>query len=180
MTPESPSSDPRAAGAPAALSHIVDGPQGPQAAMVDVSDKAVTQREALAQAVVRFPGTLLEEVLSGKGPKGPVLEVSRTAGILAAKRTGELIPLCHPLALDLVEVHFAALDASRLEVRCRARCNGRTGVEMEALTGAAVAALTIYDMCKARSHEIEVQHVRLLEKRGGRSGVWSRRPTDGP
>lgn len=144
--------------------------------MVDVSSKSVTRREALAQAVVRFPGTLLEELLAGAGPKGPVLEVARTAAIFAAKRTSELIPLCHPLPIDAVSVQFNDLDSSRLEILCRVVSTGRTGVEMEALTGASVAALTLYDMAKARSHEIEIERVRLLEKRGGRSGVWIHAP----
>ena len=150
--------------------------------MVDVSDKASTRREALALAIVRFPPGLLAEVLAGGGPKGPVLEVARTAAILAAKRTSDLIPLCHPLSLDVVELQFVALDARRLEIRCRVACTGRTGVEMEALTGATLAALTVYDMTKARSHEIEIEQVRLQEKHGGRSGTWIRAAPggDGP
>jgi len=140
--------------------------------MVDVSSKALTQREATARAVLRFPSGLLAELLAGGGPKGPVTEVARTAAILAAKRTGDLIPLCHPLAIDAVDVQFAPLDAERLEIRCRVACSGRTGVEMEALVGATLAALTIYDMAKAKSHEIEIERVQLIEKRGGRSGHW--------
>ncbi len=140
--------------------------------MVDVSSKALSLREALARAVVHFPAGLLGELLAGRGPKGPVLELARSAAMLAVKRTGEMIPLCHPLAIDAVEVHFAALDERRLEVRCRVVSTGRTGVEMEALVGASLAALTVYDMSKALSHEIEITQVRLLEKRGGRSGVW--------
>jgi cyclic pyranopterin phosphate synthase len=167
MVGESPSSNPAAA-----LSHVVEGPEGPHAAMVDVTNKPITQREALARAVVRFPRGLLAQVLAGRGPKGPVLEVARTAAILAAKRTGDLIPLCHPLPLDGVDVEFAQLDEERLEIRCRVACTGRTGVEMEALVGASLAALTVYDMTKALSHAIEIVGVRLLEKRGGRSGEW--------
>ncbi len=153
-------------------SHVVQGAQGPQAAMVDVSSKPVTQREATARAVLRFPPGLLDELLAGRGPKGPLLETARAAAVLAAKRTGDLIPMCHPLALDLVEVHFSPLDAQRLEIRCRVACSGRTGVEMEALVGATLAALTVYDMSKARSHEIEIECTQLVEKRGGRSGHW--------
>ena len=169
MTPE-PDSD--ATGREPTWSHVLPGALGPESAMVDVSSKSITLREALAQSVLHFPAGLLAELLAGRGPKGPVLEVARTAAMLAVKRTSELIPLCHPLAIDAVEVHFAALDAERLEIRCRVVSTGRTGVEMEALVGASLAALTIYDMSKARSHEIEIEQVRLLEKRGGRSGVW--------
>ncbi len=155
-----------------AWSHVLAGAQGAQAAMVDVSSKPVTQREATARAVLRFPPGLLEELLAGRGPKGPVLETARTAAILAAKRTGDLIPMCHPLALDGVDVHFNPLDGQRLEIRCRVACTGRTGVEMEALVGATLAALTVYDMAKAKSHEIEIECAQLVEKRGGRSGHW--------
>ena len=159
-------------GAGAAWSHVVPGAHGPESSMVDVSGKPVTPREAVARALLRFPPGLLAELLAGRGPKGPVLEVARTAAMLAVKRTGDLIPLCHPLAIDAIEVHFEALDPERLEIRCRVVSTGRTGVEMEALVGASLAALTVYDMSKARSHEIEIEHVRLLEKRGGRSGLW--------
>jgi cyclic pyranopterin phosphate synthase len=141
--------------------------------MVDVSAKPMTQREAIARAAVRFPKGILARLLEGAGPKGPVTEVARTAGILAAKRTGEWIPLCHPLALDAVDVSFER-QGDRLEIRCRAACTGRTGVEMEAMVGAAAAALTIYDMSKGLDHGIAIESIELLEKRGGRSGVWTR------
>ncbi|MEO6711121.1 MAG: cyclic pyranopterin monophosphate synthase MoaC [Planctomycetota bacterium] len=147
--------------------------------MVDVSSKPVTLREAVASAVVHFPPGLLDELLAGRGPKGPVLEVARTAAMLAVKRTGEMIPLCHPLSIDAIEVHFEPQGEARLEIRCRVVSTGRTGVEMEALVGASLAALTIYDMSKARSHEIEIEQIRLLEKRGGRSGEW-RNPRASP
>ena len=172
MAGKPPQFEPGAAPDPA-WSHVVPGALGPESAMVDVSSKAVTARSALARAIVRCPRGLLEELLAGRGPKGPVLEVARTAAILAVKRTPELIPLCHPLAIDGVEVHFAPLDGERLEIRCRVASTGRTGVEMEALVGASLAALTVYDMSKARSHEIAIEEVRLLEKRGGRSGEWT-------
>ncbi len=155
-----------------AWTHVRAGPGGAESAMVDVSAKAVTQREATASAVVCFPAGLLQELLDGRGPKGPLTEVARVAGILAAKNTGQLIPMCHPLAIDAIEVNFSPLDDLRLEVRCRVACTGRTGVEMEALVGASMAALTVYDMSKARAHGIEIESVRLLEKRGGRSGHW--------
>ena len=175
---DSDSREDRAAGdadAIGGLSHLRAGPDGPESRMVDVSAKASTAREALAAARVRFPAGVLQTVLAGGGPKGPVTEVARVAGILAAKRTGEWIPMCHPLALDLVEIHFAELagDPDCLEIRCRTACSGRTGVEMEAMVGASAAALTVYDMTKAVSKGICIEAVRLLEKRGGKSGHWT-------
>ncbi len=142
--------------------------------MVDVGAKPETARSALARARVRFPGGLLERVLAGRGPKGAVEEVARVAGILAAKRTGELVPMCHPLGLDVVEITFSRPARGCLEIRCRTACTGRTGVEMEALTGAAVAALTVYDMTKALDPSIAIEAVELLEKRGGKRGLWRR------
>jgi len=159
---------------PVELSHLgtpdAEGRRG--ARMVDVGGKATTLRSALARALVVFPTGLLERILRGEGPKGPIEEVARVAGILAAKRTGELIPMCHPLGLDHVEVHFERAGEDTLEVRCRATCEGRTGVEMEALLGASVAALTVYDMVKAASKGIRVERVELLEKSGGKGGTW--------
>jgi cyclic pyranopterin phosphate synthase len=149
--------------------------------MVDVGAKPVTARSALARARVRFPAGLLPQVMRTGGPKGPVTEVARAAGVLAAKRTGDLIPMCHPLGLDHVEIRFEAergASATALDVLCRASVRGRTGVEMEALVGAAIAALTIYDMTKALDPAIAIEAVALLEKRGGRSGAW-RRKRDG-
>jgi len=139
--------------------------------MVDVSEKEPTRRSATARAVVVFPPGVLAAVLAGTGPKGPIEEVARVAGILAAKRTGEWIPMCHPLALDHVEIGFEN-DGDVLRVTCRATCFGRTGVEMEAMTGASVAALTVYDMTKALSKGIRIERVELLEKTGGASGTW--------
>lgn len=158
----------------AGLSHVGEGAGGPEARMVDVGAKPLTSREALARARVRFPPGRLAAVLAEGGPKGPIDEVARIAGILAAKRTGELIPLCHPLGLDVVELRLAPdpADPDVLEIRCRAACRGRTGVEMEALVGATVAALTVYDMTKALDHGIVIERAELLEKRGGRSGHW--------
>jgi cyclic pyranopterin phosphate synthase len=141
--------------------------------MVDVSEKPSTERRAVARACVRFPSDLLDVVLARGGPKGPIEEVARVAGILAAKRTGELIPMCHPLGLDHVEIHFEG-KGERLEIRCRTACHGRTGIEMEALTGAAVAALTVIDMTKALDPSISIECVELLEKSGGSSGPWRR------
>jgi len=160
------------------LSHVEGQGAGARSRMVDVGDKAVTERSALARAVVAFPAGALAAVLAGAGPKGPITEVARVAGILAAKRTGELVPLCHPLALDHVAVEFDDLGGDRLEVRCRASCRGRTGVEMEAMVGASVAALTVYDMTKALAKSIRIEAVELLEKSGGRSGHWRRADPD--
>lgn len=142
--------------------------------MVDVGSKPVVERSALARAELRFPGALLRLVLDGRGPKGPVQEIARAAGILAAKRTGELIPMCHPLALDHVAIEFERRGRDLLEIRCRTSCQGRTGVEMEALVGASVAALTVYDMTKSLDPAIAITQVALLEKHGGKSGAWKR------
>lgn len=142
--------------------------------MVDVGQKPVTARTALARATVVFPPGLLAQVLATGGPKGPVVEVARLAGVQAAKRTGDLVPLCHPLGLDHVDVEIAPRGIDRLEVRCRASCSGRTGVEMEALVGASLAALTLYDMTKALDPSIAIERVELLEKTGGKRGRWRR------
>jgi len=153
------------------LSHIQN--HGGQAAscMVDVGSKPVSQRSACAEARLRFPPGLLQEIMQGKGPKGPIEEVARVAGILAAKRTGELIPMCHPLGLDHVSIEFEA-HGDLLSVQAACRCEGRTGVEMEAMTAASLAALTIYDMTKALNKGIVIERVALLEKEGGKSGHW--------
>ena len=158
------------------LSHVAAGERGPEARMVDVGGKPSTRRSALARACVRFPDGILQRVLAGSGPKGPVQEVARVAGILAAKRTSEWIPMCHALALEHVEIAFRPLDGECLEVRCAVACSGPTGVEMEALVGASAAALTVYDMSKALSKGIAIERVELLEKTGGKSGSWRREP----
>ncbi len=142
--------------------------------MVDVSGKAATERRAVARARVEFPSGLLEVVMAGGGPKGPIEEVARVAGVMAAKRTGDLIPMCHPLGLDLVDVRFSSVGPGVLEVTCEARCTGPTGVEMEAMVGASMAALTVYDMTKGASKAIRLGAVELLEKSGGKSGHWTR------
>jgi cyclic pyranopterin phosphate synthase len=142
--------------------------------MVDVSRKAMSERTARAEAWVQVgPATarLLRE--SGGVAKGSVIEVARVAGIVAAKRTAELIPMCHPIRLDHVEVQ-AELLGERVRIESAVRCHERTGAEMEALTAAAVAALTVYDMCKSADKGIEIRSVRLLEKSGGKSGLWRR------
>ncbi len=145
--------------------------------MIDVGSKPVTARSATARARVVFPAGVLARVLAGHGAKGALVEVARSAGILAAKRTGDLIPMCHPLGLDHVAIDIESSGDDVLDVRCTAACRGRTGVEMEALTGASIAALTVYDMTKGLDHGIRIERIELLEKRGGRSGVW--RSTEG-
>jgi len=145
------------------------------ARMVDVGDKPATDRRAVARAVVRMsPGTAAT-VLAGDAPKGDVLGTARIAGILAAKRTGELIPLCHPLGLDHVDLD-AVVDAAAgtVTLTAEARVTARTGVEMEAMTAASVAALTVYDMVKALERGVEIASIALVEKSGGRTGTWRR------
>ena len=146
-----------------------------RARMVDVGDKPVTERRAVAQAVVRVSPETASTVKEGDAPKGDVLGVARIAGIQAAKRTSELIPLCHPLPLSFAGVD-AAIDAASGEITltAEARTTGQTGVEMEALTAAAVAALTVYDMVKGIDRGAEISSVALFEKSGGRSGAWRR------
>ncbi len=139
--------------------------------MVDVSAKADTVREARAEAYVRMAPETLQMILSGQHHKGDVFATARIAGIQAAKRTWELIPLCHPLLLSKVEVSLTALpDTHQVRIESLCKLSGKTGVEMEALTAASVAALTIYDMCKAVQKDMVIETVRLLEKRGGKSG----------
>ncbi len=141
--------------------------------MVDVGDKAVTERVAVAEgAVVMAPATL-DAIRAGNARKGDVIGTARIAGIMAAKRTAELIPLCHPLALTKVSVEIEAVDAlPGLRVRATAKVSGQTGVEMEALTAVTVACLTIYDMAKAIDRGMTITGIHLLEKSGGRSGTW--------
>ncbi len=151
----------------AELSHInADG----QAEMVNVSQKHATLRSARARAIVTLPDEVLA-VLAGNGrlssPKGDVFQVAVLAGIMAAKKTGDLIPLCHPLSLDHCHLDIQLIDNDVI-IDCSASLFARTGVEMEAMTGASIAALTIYDMCKAVSHDIVVREIRLMEKTGGK------------
>ncbi len=146
-----------------------------RARMVDVGAKDETERVAKAEARVRMAAETLAVIEDQAVPKGDVVAAARLAGIMAAKRTHELIPLCHPLALTAVSVEFEPeRDLPGLHVVAEARLRGRTGVEMEALVAASVAALTVYDMCKAIDRGMEVTGVRLLEKSGGRSGTWRR------
>jgi len=143
--------------------------------MVDVGGKEVTQREAKAEAFVKMQPETLELIVSGNAPKGDVLAVARIAGIQAAKRTHELIPLCHALPLSAVHVEFEPLGKGQLRIETTARCDGKTGVEMEALTAASVAALTVYDMVKAVDRGMTIQRIGLLKKSGGKSGTWVRK-----
>ena len=142
--------------------------------MVDVSSKDVTRRSATASGLVRMAPATLAMILDRRVAKGDVFAVARLAGIMAAKRTGDLIPLCHPLGIDGVTVDFEPLDASTVKVEAVVTVIGRTGVEMEALAAVSVAALTIYDMCKAVDRGIEIDRVRLEAKSGGRSGDYRR------
>ena len=142
-----------------------------EANMVDVSEKASTVREARAEALVQMLPETIELITSGQHHKGDVMATARIAGIQAAKRTWDLIPLCHPLLLSKVEVHIEVVPSeSKLRIESVCKLAGKTGVEMEALTAASVAALTIYDMCKAVQKDIVIEQVRLLEKTGGKSG----------
>jgi len=151
------------------LSHVnADG----SIAMVDVGAKAVTRRTARACAFVRLPPRAADALRRSTLPKGDALVAAQIAGIFAAKRTGELIPLCHPLPLDAVEVRFAWDEETVLRIEASASTSAKTGVEMEALVAAGVAALTIYDMCKSVDKGIVIEQVRLLEKTGGKSGDW--------
>ncbi|MFQ6372284.1 cyclic pyranopterin monophosphate synthase MoaC [Shewanella sp. YIC-542] len=139
--------------------------------MVDVTAKSETEREARAEAYVEMAPATLEMIISGKHHKGDVFATARVAGIMAAKKTSELIPLCHPLMLTKVEVDLAAQpEHNRVWITSRCKLAGKTGVEMEALTAVSVAALTIYDMCKAVQKDMHITGVRLLEKSGGKSG----------
>jgi cyclic pyranopterin phosphate synthase len=146
-----------------------------RARMVDVSAKDVTQREATARAIVSMQPETARLIASGGVAKGDVLAVAQVAGVMAAKRTPDLIPLCHPLPITGVEMSFEMdVERARLEIRATVRVTGRTGVEMEALTAAAVAALTVYDMCKAVDRGMSIGHLELLHKAGGKSGEFVR------
>lgn len=158
-------------GEPTRLSHVTT--KG-EARMVDVSSKPVTKREALASAKVVCDPDILEMIMGRKLSKGDALATARIAGIMAAKRTGELIPLCHPLSLDFVGVEFRRVAPGELLIECMARTSGPTGVEMEAMTGACVAALTVYDMTKAADKSIVLGPIQLECKSGGKSGDFRR------
>lgn len=158
-----------------ALTHV-DASNRPR--MVDVGAKDVTARVAVAEAVVRFPADVARALREGglRSAKGPVVDTAIIAGTMAAKRTHELIPFCHPLAIERCRIEADFRSDTELAIRCEVAISHKTGVEMEALTGASVAALTVYDMCKALSHEIVIEGVRLLEKSGGKRDVRGGQP----
>ena len=156
------------------LSHIDD--QG-SAHMVDVGDKSVTRRQATAQAVCVMNAETAQAVRNNTLRKGDVLQVARLAAIAAAKRTDELIPLCHTLPLESVGVHFQWLDDVRLQIQVTTAATARTGVEMEAMVAASLAALTIYDMCKSSDRQLTIEQVQLLNKSGGARGDFHRSPS---
>ena len=144
-----------------------------KAVMVDVSDKEITERTATARGSVSMSSATLRKIVAGGVAKGDVLSVARLAGIMAAKRTADLIPLCHPLALTAIDVALSCdEERSAVEIEATCRLAGRTGVEMEALTAVSVAALTIYDMCKAVDRGMTIGDIRLVHKSGGRSGTF--------
>jgi cyclic pyranopterin monophosphate synthase len=157
------------------LTHL-DARQRP--AMVDVGAKEVTARRAVAEARIRLPRAVAQALRASghRTRKGPVFDTAILAGVMAAKRTHELIPFCHPLGLENCQLEIAQPRPTQIRVRCQVSVHHRTGVEMEALTGAAIAALTIYDMCKALSHDIEIESLRLLVKSGGRRHFVRRSP----
>ena len=166
------SSDNRQVSPQGRLTHIG---AGGEARMVDVSEKDATSRVAVAAGRVRMEAATLAAILTGDANKGDVIGAARVAGIMAAKRTSDLIPLCHPLQLSKVAIDIAPDESlPGLIVRAEARCVGPTGVEMEALTAVAVACLTIYDMAKAIDRSMSIEGVQLTEKRGGKSGEWRR------
>lgn len=139
--------------------------------MVDVGQKKPSQRRAVARAVVQVPGTVLEQLLQGdiQTKKGPVFQTAIIAGVMAAKKTGELIPLCHPIGLDNCQIDIHIDEQKHIIIDCTASVFAKTGIEMEALTGASLAALTIYDMCKAFSQDIIIREIKLMAKSGGKS-----------
>jgi cyclic pyranopterin phosphate synthase len=143
--------------------------------MVDISEKDETRREAVARGTVTMQPVTLRMIQKGRVPKGDVLAAARLAGVMAAKRVPDLIPLCHPLLLSSAEVEFTPVEkAGRLDIESRVKVTGRTGAEMEALTAVAMAALTVYDMCKAVDKEMVIGAIRLIGKTGGKSGVYRR------
>lgn len=158
------------------LSHL--DAQG-RANMVDVTDKAVTQRQAMAEGFVQMQPETLEMITTGKHAKGDVFAVARIAGIQAAKKCGELIPLCHPLMLSKVSVSFEPQrEHNRVRITSTCKLAGQTGVEMEALTAVSVAALTLFDMCKAVDPGMQLSGIRVLEKHGGKTGYWQAERVD--
>jgi cyclic pyranopterin phosphate synthase len=164
---------------PATLTHL-DAASRP--VMVDVGDKAVTHREAVAEARIKLPPSVARalEATGHRTKKGPVFDTAVIAGVMAVKRTHELIPFCHPMPIDHCAIDIDSRRSGLVVIRCTVSVQHRTGVEMEALTGATAAALTVYDMCKALSHDIVIQEIRLLEKRGGKRDFSRGRATPRP
>jgi cyclic pyranopterin phosphate synthase len=146
-----------------------------RAKMVDISGKKITKREAIASASVIMKPKTLKMIREGRMAKGDVLSVAKVAGIMAAKRTGELIPMCHPLEISNIDVTFSLKRKNRIGIISKVKCLGRTGVEMEALMAASISALTIYDMCKAVDRGMVISDVKLLKKTGGKSGTFVRK-----
>ncbi|WP_407383066.1 cyclic pyranopterin monophosphate synthase MoaC [Ruminococcus sp.] len=144
-----------------------------RAKMVDVTEKAETFREAIAEGTVHVSSDTMRLIKSGGIWKGDVLSVAQVAGIMAAKKTADIIPMCHPLCLTAVDIHFT-LTETEIKIEASVKCKGSTGVEMEALTAVSSAALTIYDMCKAVQRDIEINNIRLVYKNGGKSGEYRR------
>lgn len=144
-----------------------------RARMVDVSEKEITRRVAIAEGFIQIKPEIVQQIIGGKMPKGDVLSTAKIAGIQAAKRTGELIPMCHPLGLDHADIEFEIVE-NGIKITASTVVNAKTGVEMEALTAVCVAALTIYDMCKSADKSMTIDKIRLMKKTGGRSGEYVR------
>lgn len=148
--------------------------QAGEAWMVDISEKADTKREAIASGMISMSDECYEKIKEGTMKKGDVLGVARIAGIMGAKKTSELIPLCHTIPITKIEIDFHFLGNGKIEARCCAKTTGKTGIEMEALTGVSAALLTIYDMCKAIDRGMKIGSIHLMKKSGGKSGTWER------
>lgn len=147
-----------------------------KAKMVDITEKPVSRREAIASGSITMKPETLQLIIYKKVPKGDVLCVAKVAGIMAAKKTSELIPMCHPLNITSINIDFyIKIRQNKIDIEAKVKCEGQTGVEMEALTAVSVAALTIYDMCKAVDKDMQISDIMLKEKRGGKSGIYKRK-----
>lgn len=147
-----------------------------KAKMVDITEKPVSRREAVASGSIKMKPETLQLIIDKKVPKGDVLCVARVAGIMAAKKTSELIPMCHPLSVTSINIDFHInIKQNKIDIEAKVKCEGQTGVEMEALNAVSVAALTIYDMCKAVDKDMQISDIMLMEKSGGRSGIYKRK-----
>jgi cyclic pyranopterin phosphate synthase len=157
------------------MSKLTHFNQSGEAHMVDVGEKAITQRTAVTEGYIEMQPETLRLIIEGRHKKGDVLSIARIAGIMASKKTADLIPLCHPLPITHVEINLSTeIDRNRIRCQTTVKTNGQTGVEMEALNATQIALLTIYDMCKAVDRGMVIQSVQLLEKDGGKSGHWQR------